>query len=60
MQSLDLSQSDLRTVNATLQAGGEGTNKAFEILNPRGQHALAVGLDAPIEVTVLPAITARA
>lgn len=53
MQSLDLSATDLRDVNATLQAQADETNQtAWEIINPRGSHAIAVGLDAPIEVTV--------
>lgn len=49
---LDLSALELREVNATLQ-GAKATNRtAFVIDNPRGSHAMAVGLDAPIEVTV--------
>ena len=54
MQTLDLADSDLRTLNATLQAaataGGNAT--AWEVMNPRGAHALAVGLDGPLSVTV--------
>ncbi|MEL6516094.1 MAG: GXGXG domain-containing protein [Pseudomonadota bacterium] len=53
MQALDLSQTELRAVNAQLQAQAGATNQtAWEILNPRGSHALAVGLDAPLDVTV--------
>ena len=53
MQTLDMSQVDLREVNATLQAQAEQTNQTEWIIeNPRGAHAVAVGLDAPIEVTV--------
>ncbi len=54
MQTIDLAASDLRTLNATLQAAatGGGNQTAWEVLNPRGAHALAVGLDGPIEVTV--------
>ncbi|WP_375689788.1 protein GlxC [Pseudooceanicola sp. LIPI14-2-Ac024] len=53
MQSHDLATSDLRSLNAALQAQSGTTNQtAWEVLNPRGAHALAVGLDAPIEVTV--------
>ena len=52
MEVLDLSASSLRDVNAALQAEGEGSNKPFEISNPRGSHAIAVGLDAPVLVTV--------
>ncbi|WP_371054287.1 MULTISPECIES: protein GlxC [unclassified Rhodosalinus] len=51
MQTIDLAAEDLRTLNATLQgAGGNATE--WEVLNPRGAHALAVGLDTPIQVTV--------
>jgi methylamine---glutamate N-methyltransferase subunit B len=53
MQRIDLAQSGLRQMNATLQALDSATNEtAWEILNPRGAHAIAVGLDAPVEVTV--------
>ena len=53
MQTLDLATQPLREVNATLQAQGTGSNATdWEILNPRGAHALAVGLDGPLSVTV--------
>ncbi|MEL7381340.1 MAG: protein GlxC [Pseudomonadota bacterium] len=43
----------MRDVNAALQAQANQTNQtAWEILNPRGAHAVACGLNAPIEVTV--------
>ncbi|MDA7424882.1 GltB/FmdC/FwdC-like GXGXG domain-containing protein [Thalassococcus lentus] len=53
MQTLDLQEIGLREVNATLHAQAENTNQtAWEIVNPKGAHAIACGLDAPIEVTV--------
>ena len=53
MQTIDLSTTPLRDMNATLQAQTDTTNAtAWEVLNPRGAHAIAVGLDAPIDVTV--------
>lgn len=53
MQSIDLEQEDLRALNKALQAQAEATNQTvWEVLNPKGSHALAVGLDAPISVTV--------
>jgi methylamine---glutamate N-methyltransferase subunit B len=53
MQTLDLATHALREMNAALQAQSQQTNATqWEILNPRGAHAIAVGLDAPIEVTV--------
>jgi methylamine---glutamate N-methyltransferase subunit B len=53
MQTIDLATHALREMNARLQAQSQHTNATqWEILNPRGAHAIAVGLDAPIEVTV--------
>ncbi|MEM8786863.1 MAG: GXGXG domain-containing protein [Pseudomonadota bacterium] len=53
MQSFDLEADGLRALNATLHAQAETTNQTrWEILNPKGSHAIAVGLDAPIEVNV--------
>ena len=50
---LDLGKSDLRSLNATLQALTGGTNETFwSILNPRGAHAIAVGITAPITLTI--------
>lgn len=51
MQTIDLAAADLRTLNASLQGAGANETE-WEVLNPRGAHALAVGLDTPIEVTV--------
>jgi len=51
--AFDLATDSLRNLNATLQALGPKTNTtAWSILNPRGAHALAVGLTAPIDITV--------
>lgn len=53
MQTIDLAASTLRDLNAALQAQSEVTNQtAWEIENPRGAHAIAVGLDAPLDVLV--------
>jgi glutamate synthase domain-containing protein 3 len=53
MQQIDLSAASLREMNETLQAQtGADNQTAWEVLNPRGSHAVAVGLDAPITVTV--------
>ncbi|MEY8828192.1 protein GlxC [Sedimentitalea sp. XS_ASV28] len=53
MQTYDLQANSLRELNATLHAQAADTNQtAWEIVNPRGSHAIAVGLDAPIEVDV--------
>ena len=54
MQTYDLATGTLRELNSTLHAQNETTNQtAWAISNPKGAHAIACGLDAPIEVTVL-------
>ena len=53
MQTIDLATTPLREMNATLQAQAQATNQTQWVIdNPRGAHAIAVGLNAPIEVTV--------
>ncbi len=53
MELLDLKTQSLREVNATLQAQDLQTKQTkWEILNPKGAHAIACGLDAEIDVTV--------
>jgi glutamate synthase domain-containing protein 3 len=56
----DLAVTPLRELNAALHAiekdadGGlaAGAARHFRVLNPRGAHALAVGIDAPVEVEI--------
>ncbi|MCV0428943.1 MAG: protein GlxC [Roseibium sp.] len=53
MNVLDASEISLRDINTTLQnAANTRRNEAYEIVNPRGSHAIAVGLDGPISVTI--------
>jgi glutamate synthase domain-containing protein 3 len=53
MQTIDMATTSLRELNAALQAQAKDTNQTqWVIENPKGAHAVAVGLDAPIEVTV--------
>ncbi|MEM9249936.1 MAG: protein GlxC [Pseudomonadota bacterium] len=53
MQTIDLGQTTLRELNATLHAQAQRTNQtSWEIVNPKGAHAIACGLDAPLDVTV--------
>jgi glutamate synthase domain-containing protein 3 len=50
---LDLATASVRELNAALHALRPDTNEtAWRVLNPRGQHALACGLDAPISVEI--------
>jgi glutamate synthase domain-containing protein 3 len=49
----DLESEGLRALNAALHALGPGTNETrWEVVNTRGAHAIAAGLDAPIDVLV--------
>lgn len=53
MQTFDLGREGLRALNAALHALKGQTNlTSWEVINPRGAHAIAVGVDAPVEITV--------
>jgi len=53
MQTIDMASTELRQLNSTLQAQSKETVESdWVIENTRGAHALAVGLDAPINVTI--------
>ena len=53
MQTFDLTAHGLRALNSTLHGlKGQTNMTAWEIINPKGAHAIAVGLDAPVDVTV--------
>ncbi len=49
---VDLAETSLRELNSALHAAAGGEAGHWRILNPRGEHAVAVGLDAPLEVDV--------
>jgi methylamine---glutamate N-methyltransferase subunit B len=50
---VDLSITPLRALHDRLHALRPGTNQTqWTVINPRGQHAIAVGLDAPIHVVI--------
>ena len=53
MPTVDLAKTTLRELNQTLHKQREGTNEPeWEIENPRGAHAVAVGIDAPLKVSI--------
>lgn len=53
MQIVDLSKSSRRDLNASLHGLQANTNETvWRVENPAGQHALAVGLDAPVTVEI--------
>ena len=53
MPTFDLAATPLRELNQALHRQRAGTNEtAWEVVNPRGSHAVAVGIDAPISVEI--------
>jgi len=49
----DLGQGALRSLNASLQAlDGNADDTGWTILNPRGAHAIACGVTAPVAITI--------
>ncbi|MBO0906414.1 GXGXG domain-containing protein [Jiella sonneratiae] len=53
MPYFDLSETPLRELNRALHAIAPGANdREFEVANPRGSHAVAVGCQAPVAVTI--------
>ena len=53
MPVVDLATTDLRALNQSLHGQVAGTNETlWEIINPRGAHAVAVGVNAPISIEI--------
>lgn len=53
MPDVDLSSSSVRELNAALHRLTSDTNETdWRVLNPRGQHSVAVGLEQPVLVEV--------
>src|SRR5260370_31484536 len=53
MPTIDLAHMSLREINATLhRLKFDSTETHWRVLNPRGQHAVAVGIDARIFVEI--------
>ena len=53
MPTVDLGETSLRELNQTLHGLRPGTNELdWQILNPKGQHAVAVGVDAPVRIEI--------
>jgi len=52
---VDLASTPLRELNQRLHdlAGDDPEPRAWQVLNPNGAHALACGLDAPLEVEIV-------
>ncbi len=53
MPTVDLATSSLRELNQSLHRQSPGTNDTlWEVTNPRGSHAVAVGGDAPLAIAI--------
>ena len=53
MIEVDLEEVDVRTINERLHRLPPDTNeRLWRLLNPKGAHALAVGLEQPIEIEI--------
>ncbi|MGB7268289.1 MAG: GXGXG domain-containing protein [Albidovulum sp.] len=53
MQTFDLAERSLRELNQALHdLKGDTNETAWEIVNTKGSHAIAVGVDAPVDITV--------
>jgi glutamate synthase domain-containing protein 3 len=53
MPTVDLAQTSLRDLNSALHRLAADTNEThWRVLNPRGQHSVAAGMDAPVTVEV--------
>ena len=55
VETVDLASTPLRELNQRLhdQAGLDAPERHWRVLNPSGAHALACGVDAPIEVEIM-------
>ena len=53
MKQFDIEESGLRALNQALHQQTNNTNQIdWHIKNPKGKHAIAVGLDAPINIKI--------
>lgn len=53
MSTVDLATTELRSLNQALHELSECSNETrWEVVNPRGSHAVAVGVNAPVEINV--------
>jgi glutamate synthase domain-containing protein 3 len=53
MRTIDLATASVRSLNEDLHRQKAGSNESeWEILNPKGAHAVAVGVDAPVKIKI--------
>ncbi len=51
-RTIDLDATGVRVLNAALHAPQAAASPHWRVLNPNGRHALAVGIHAPVTVTI--------
>lgn len=52
MQKFDLGKCDIRELNQTLHDVPADSSEQFQIINPNGKHSVAVGVNAPVSISV--------
>jgi len=53
MKEIDLATTKVHELNALLhKVNGASAERVWRVLNPRGRHAIAPGLNAPLELTI--------
>lgn len=52
MQPIDLEKTELRDLNRMLHRLDGADTSSIRVLNPRGRHAVAVGVDAPVSIEI--------
>jgi len=52
MPTIDLATTSLRELNAALHQLKGNSDESWRVLNPRGRHSLAAGIDAPVTVEI--------
>lgn len=52
MNTYDLDKAEVRGLNQQLHDEKESSTAQWEILNPKGNHAVAVGVNAPLNITI--------
>jgi len=52
MRTVDLAETSIRELNASLHRLSSSNDERWRVINPRGQHAIAVGLDAPATIEI--------
>ncbi len=53
MKTIDLDKSEIRELNEMLhKLNGKKSESSFKVINPKGKHNIAVGVDADVDITI--------